>query len=122
MTDEAKSELYKFVRDRHDKLIAARAMAQTRLGHLLILTGFLVTALINVGIPQLFAAFESKHWWSRVLSNLALAVFVLTLFFLGLLIRQLLGAVSRFAFAIPNAKADLIEANLSRDDLDASYV
>lgn len=118
---DAKEEIYKYVRDRHDKLLLARVMAQTRVGHLLVLTGFLITALVSTGVPQLTLAIDGAKgdvlsWLACGLAILALAT---TFVFIGMLVYELCQAVSRFAFALPDADPTTIKANINFPGLTA---
>jgi hypothetical protein len=119
LTTNSRSELYKFVRDRYDKLQASRIMAQSRLGHLLVLTGFLIAGLTSVGIPQLLPAFMLRHTCiSGNILAIAVLAFFTTVAFLGLLIAQLIFAVRCYTFAIPYAERSTLKAAMDHPDLN----
>ncbi len=123
MNTDARSELYKFVRDRYDKLQASRIMSQSRLGHLLVLTGFLIAGLTSVGIPQVLPAFLVRHTcFSGNILAVAVLAFFTTVAFLGLLIAQLIFAVRCYTFAIPYAERATLKAAMDHPDLSEDDV
>lgn len=73
---KAAEEIYKFVRDQYDKTFTARAMAQARIGHLLMLTGFLLTGLTGFGVPQLITLMTADHHFNTWISLLTTLTFI----------------------------------------------
>ena len=107
MADSAE-ELYKFVRDRHDKILLARSMAQTRLGHLIAASGILITGLISIGLPQVLTVFDSPGFWPWVFGGISMAVLFAALCCFGVAVFWVLRAVSKYSLTIPYARKDSI--------------
>ncbi len=104
MAEDPKAELYRFVKDRHDKFLQARQGQMTRIGHLLVITGFVVTVLLVIGLPRLLEAAREAHaWWSWTLYGLTVLAFGITLTLLWLTFREHLRFLGRLAFAVPYA-------------------
>lgn len=57
-SDDAKLELYNFVKDIYDKLISARQGQKTRLSIFLVLTGLLSTAIFTFAMPSVLTSFD----------------------------------------------------------------
>jgi hypothetical protein len=114
-----KEELYKFVRDRHDKMIAARAMSQTRLGQLLVFTGFIVAGTTSFGIPQIVSLRQNlapsvSAWFIPVLT-LAL---ISTVIGLSGIVYHALKMIFHFTFELPRAPKDDVLLLMERKELD----
>jgi hypothetical protein len=122
MASDAKAELYRFVKDRYDKFLTARAMAQTRLGHFLVVVGFLVTGLLAVGFPQLATVFDYANGGYRILAYVAGVAFLVTLIVLGFLLSELLQALGRFYFAIPEAKEENIIGCIDHKTIEPEFI
>ena len=76
----------------------------TRIGHLLVITGFVVTVLLVVGLPRLLEAVREMHaWWSWTVYAMTVVAFAVTLFLLSLTFREHLRFLGRLSLAIPYA-------------------
>jgi len=97
-------ECYKFVRDRHDKLIAARAAGQTRVGQLIVFVGFVIAAVLSAGLPQLFlTATESRTIFRSFAFYLDVVALAVALICLGILLFHLVRCVEVFTIQLPLA-------------------
>ncbi|QDU77777.1 hypothetical protein Pan97_48560 [Bremerella volcania] len=123
MDSDQKRELYEFVKDRHDKFLAVRQLHLARIGHLLVLTGFLVTMLVLFGTPQLIGLFHnpSKNTISWLAISSAIA-YVALAFFLIMTVWEYLVFLNRIGFAIPNANHDKIMATFDEPKLQKDHV
>jgi hypothetical protein len=108
----ANEELYKFVKDRYDKAFSARQMWQTRLQHLLLLCGFLVTAVVTfLGPTTVGILADCKSPPDYIAACVAVIAFVSLLFYLAVPIGRLLTILEKVDVYVPDAE---IDATLTR--------
>ena len=122
VSEDAKAELYRFVRDRHDKFLQARQGQKARVGHLLILTGFVVTISITFGLPNLIGAIREAGGWASLITSLAAVAFVIVLVYLSLVLREHLRYLARLSFSIPNANPAKIMGAFDAKEIQAERV
>ena len=103
MAEDPKAELYRFVKDRHDKFLQVRQGQKARIGHLLVVTGFIRDGSSLVGLPNLIAMRNANTWPLLTVAVLAAVTYVVTLGLLTLALREHLRFLGRIGFALPYA-------------------
>ena len=123
MAEDPKAELYRFVRDRHDKFLQARQGQKARIGHLLVLTGFVVTLLVIFGVPNLITAVrEAKTCPPLTFASFAVVAFCVSFLFLYLAIREHLRFLGKVGFSVPRVDPEKIMQALDAKQIREGHV
>ncbi len=117
-----KVRLYEYVRDQHDKLLAVRQGQKTRIGLLLVINGFFITALITFLIPSSIKVVENtRHPVPLVLIGISAIVLIHVLVYLGRSLWASLSALARIAFTVPEVNNEKIGNAVAGNDFTEQY-
>ena len=131
--DEAKAEIYKYIRDQHDKHVAHRESLTSRFGNVRLTAGLILT-VFSFSLGLVAKTLENAHGITpRVVAMLPLLFFAIALYFVTrslLTIPDLVGTVHVYfpstdrtainkAFAANELDSDQVIEDLSQNYLDA---
>ena len=126
--DDAKLEIYKYVQQEYATLIDARQGQKTRLGQLLILTGFLITVSFTFGVPSLVesvklsASLDRNSILGICAALLPLPVLVVLLWYLVGAVLAILSTLSHVRLNITGLSEQQILDALKAEHLDGNHV
>jgi hypothetical protein len=120
--DEGKAEIYKYIRDQHDKHVAGRESLTSRFGNIRLIAGLILT-IFSFSLGVVVRSLENVHGRSaRVLVALPLIFFAIALYCVVrslLAIPDLVGTIHIF---FPAAKRADIMQTFEEDQLDSNQV
>jgi hypothetical protein len=120
--DEGKLEIYRYVRDQHDKYISARESIITRFGNIRVLAGLLLTVISLSFTLVLKSVEQSSILITRAVTVLPLIFFLVAVYYI---IRALLAVpnmVGMINIRLPGVEQGLIREAFEPKTLDADWV
>jgi hypothetical protein len=120
--DAGKAEIYRYVRDQHDKHIAASESLITRFGNIRLLAGLLLT-VISFSITVVAKTIENAHHlWSRAVAILPLFALAVALFYMVKALLAIPKLVGNIDLYIPGADQSTILESFQDEEPNADEI